>query len=111
MARQVGDPMRPTRQIELQVFSITQDSELNPVPAWRAWRTVWAEIIAETSRDFYKLSNNNSEITKIFKIHYIAGVTAHHRIKFNNRYLELVGEPINEGAMNKYLLLTCKAVV
>ena len=110
MARQVGDPMRPTRQIQLQIPSITQDSELNPVSAWNIWRTVWAEIIEETSREFYRLANNNSEITKIFKIHYIAGVTAQMRISFKGTYLYLVGEPINEGEMNKYLLLTCKAV-
>ncbi len=100
-----------THQITLQIKSITQDAELNPIPDWADWRTVWAAPMPKTGREFFRLQTNNAEITEVFKIRYIAGVTAHQRIKFKGRYFEIIGDPINEGERNEALLLTCKAVV
>jgi SPP1 family predicted phage head-tail adaptor len=100
-----------TQQITLQTVAITQDSELNPVPAWTDWLTVWAEPMDETSREFYRLATNNTEITKVFRIRYMAGVTSRLRIRFKGRYLELIGDPVNEGERSISLLLSCKAVV
>lgn len=98
------------QRITLQTKIITQDSELNAVETWADWLTVWAEPLGKTSREFYRLSTNNTEITEVFRIRYITGVTTHHRIKFKNRYLEMIGDPINEGERNVSLLLTCKGV-
>jgi len=100
-----------TQQITLQTVSLTQDSELNPVPAYTDWLTVWAEPLEKTSREFYRLSTMNTEITEVFRIRYMAGVTSRMRIKFKGRYLELIGEPVNEGERNVSLLLACKGVV
>jgi SPP1 family predicted phage head-tail adaptor len=100
-----------SHQIILQIKSITQDAELNAVETWNTWRTIWAAPMGKTSREFYRLSTNNSEITEVFKIRYIAGINARQRIKFKGRYFEIIGEPINEGERNEILLLTCKAVV
>jgi SPP1 family predicted phage head-tail adaptor len=105
------NPGELTHQITIQIKSITQDSELNAIETWRDWRPVWAHPLSKTSREFYRLSTNNSEITEVFKIRYIAGVTARQRIKFGNRYLEIIGDPINTGEKYAELLLTCKAVV
>jgi len=104
------NPGEYTHQITLQKKSITQDSELNAIETWQDWRTVWAKPLAKTSREFYRLSTNNTEITEVFKIRYIAGVTAHQRIKFGSRYLEIIGDPINEGEKFVELLITCKGV-
>lgn len=105
------DPGELTHQITIQIKSITQDAELNAVETWHDWRKVWAKPIPKTSREFYRLSTNNSEITEVFEIRYIAGITAHQRIKFRNRYLEIIGDPINEGERNVELLLTCKGAI
>lgn len=98
------------QQIILQINNLTQDSELNQISNWINWRTVWAEPLKETSKEFYRLASNNSEIIKVFRIRYIHGVNANQRIKFKNKYFEIIGEPINEGEKNIELILTCKGV-
>ena len=104
------NPGELTHRITIQNKTITQDAELNSIETWADWRTVWAKPLAKTSREFYRLSTNNSEITEVFKILYNPNVTAHQRIKFRGRYLEIIGDPINEGEKDNGLLLTCKGV-
>lgn len=98
-----------THQITLQIKSITQDPELNPIETWNDWRTIWATPMPKTGREFYRLATNNSEITEAFKIRYIAGVNPHQRVKFRSKHLEII-EVINEGERNIGLILTCKGV-
>ena len=104
------NPGELTHQIVLQIKSITQDAELNPIETWQDWRTVWASPMPKTGREFYKLATVNSEITEAFKIRYIAGVNPHQRIKFRNKYLEII-DVINTEEKNKEIILTCKGVV
>jgi len=92
----------------LQKKSVSKDSESNDVELWIDWRPVWVEPMETTSREFYRLSQQNSEITHVFKVRFMAGIKASHRIRFNNRYLNIIGEPINEGEANQYLLIACK---
>lgn len=99
-----------THQIILQIKSIFQDSELNPIETWNDWRTIWASPLPKTGREFYRLSTNNSEITEVFKIRYIAGVNPHQRIKFRNKYLEII-DVINTEEKNEEIILTCKGVI
>jgi SPP1 family predicted phage head-tail adaptor len=100
-----------TQRLTLQTVAITQDSELNPIKTYTDWRTVWAQPLEETSREFYRLSTMNAEVTKVFRIRYIAGVNAHQRIKFKGRHYEIIGDPINELERNETLLLACKGAV
>ena len=105
------NPGELTHQIIIQIKSITQDAELNSIITWLDWRTVWASPLPKTGREYYKLATVNSEITEAFKIRYIAGVNSHQRIKFMNKYLEIIGDPINEGERNISLVLTCKGAI
>jgi len=97
-------------RITLQTKGITQDSELNPSEAYTDWLAVWAEPLEKTSREFYRLSTQNTEITEAFRIRYKRGVTSRQRIKVGSRYLEIIGEPIDEGERHISLLLACKGV-
>ena len=97
-----------TKWITLQGQATTQDAELNPVTTWTDWRTVKAEPLTKTSREFFRLATNNAEITHVFRIRYIGGVTAYKRVKFGRKLLEIIGEPDNEGERNVSLLITCK---
>ncbi len=99
-----------TQQITLQTVSLTQDSELNPVPAYTDWLTVWAEPLEKTGREFFRLQTVNSEITEAFRIRYIRGVDPRQRIKFRGKYLEIVNVD-NAGERNIELILTAKAVI
>jgi len=99
------------RKIGIYIKSISFDSELNAVETWNLWREVWAKPIVKASREYYRFSNNNTDIEEIFVIRYIAGVNSHQRIKFNNIYYEIIGEPINPAERNKELIITCRAIV
>ena len=104
------NPGELTHQIILQIKSITQDAELNPIETWQDWRTVWASPMPKTGREFYRLATNNSEITEAFKIRFIAGVNPHQRVKFRGKYFEII-DVINEGERNIELIITAKAVI
>ena len=104
------NPGSLTHQIILQIKSITQDAELNSIETWRDWRTVWASPLPKTGREYYKLATVNSEITEAFKTRYIGFISPHLRIKFRNKYYEII-DVINEGERNETLMITAKAVI
>jgi SPP1 family predicted phage head-tail adaptor len=91
--------------------SPTQDSELNTISNWTDWKTVWAQPLSQTTREFYRMNQQNSEVTRVFRIRYVSGVTAQMRIAYGAEKLEIIGQPENEGERNKSLLISCKAVV
>lgn len=99
-----------THQISVYIKSITQDDELNAVEAWALWRTIWANPIPKTGKEYYKLATVNSEITEVFRVRYMSGINSHQRIKFRCKYFEII-EVINEGEKNESLMITCKGVV
>ena len=99
-----------THLIVLQKKSLTQDAELNSIITWLDWRTIWASPLPKTGREYYKLATVNSEITEAFKVRYIGFLGPHLRIKFRNKYFEII-EVINTDESNTELLLTAKAVV
>ena len=104
------NPGDKTHQLIIQVPTLTQNDEGVSTITWTDWQTVWAQPLKKEGREYFKLSNNNSEITEIFRIDYIGKVSPHHRIKFKCQYYEIISV-INEGERNVELLLTCKAVV
>lgn len=99
-----------THRIDVYVKSITQDSELNAVETWTLWRTLWANPIPKTGKEYYKLATVNSEVTEAFRIRFIGGITQHQRIKFRCKYFEII-DVINEGERNESLMITCKGAV
>ena len=99
-----------SHRITLRVKTLTKDSESNDIETWRDWRTIWAQPLSKTSREFYRLSTMNSEITEIFRVRYMHGISSFHQIKFNNQFYDIIGLPVNEEERNKYLLITCKGV-
>jgi SPP1 family predicted phage head-tail adaptor len=103
------DPCKLTVRLTIQVNTPTQDAELNQVPHWDDYKTVWAEPLEKSSREFYRAATVNSEVTEMFRIRYTSGITAHQRIRIGTaEYLEIIGDPENEGRKNVSLLLTCK---
>jgi len=97
--------------IVIQSKTITQDEELNPIETWADFLTLRAAALPKDGREFYRMSTVNSEITEVFKARYNSSVTAHMRVKFRNKYFEIIGPPINPEERDVEMLLTCKAVV
>jgi len=99
-----------THQITLQKKSITQDSELNPIETWINWRTLWAQPMPKTGKEYYKLATVNSDITEAFKIRYIGGVSPHLRLLFRCKYFEIL-DVINTDEKNQEIIITAKVAV
>lgn len=102
---------RLNKQLIIQIATPVQDGELNVTETWSDWKTVAAESLSKTSREFYRLANNNSEITRVFRTRFFLGVTARQKIKFGHELLEIVGSPENEDEKNESLLIACKGMV
>ena len=88
-----------------------QGDELNWVDFWLDWRKTHVAVIDQSSREFYRLAKDNAEITNVFEMRYMPGVTSKQRIVFKGRNFDIIGEPINKGENNRTLLVTCKAVI
>ena len=104
------NPGVKTHQILLQIKTITQDTEGNATETWNSWRTVWCQPLPKDGREYYRFSVNNSEITEVFRIDYIAGVNAHQQIQFKNKSFEIISV-VDQDERNMELFITCKAVV
>lgn len=100
-----------TTQIIIQSKTITQDAELNAIETPATFKTVWAEPLAQTSREFYRLAMNNAEVTKVFRIRYVAGITAQMIVLYKSVSYQIIGPPENEGDRDISLLIACKANV
>lgn len=106
------NPGKLKHRLTIQNKTTDQDAELNTVEIWHDWKTVWTAPILPTSREFYsyRLATVNIEVTEGFKVRYIQGVTAHQRVLFKGKTLEIIGDPINIDEANKELILSCKEV-
>lgn len=69
----------------------TFNSEGELVTTWATYKSVWAEILPLVGREFWASKQVNSETTGKLRIRYIAGITPKMRIKFGNRYFEILG--------------------
>lgn len=98
------------KHITLQVKTIGFDADRNPETTWNNWRTVWAEALPQTGREFYRLQTMNSEITTVFRIRYNRNVTPHMRVLFGSRALDII-DVINVDEAGEEMLLTCKGAV
>ena len=100
---------RLTEQIALQVKTLGKDEELSTTETWSNWRTVWAECIPKTGREYFKLQTTNSEVTDVFAVRHNSSITPHMRVKYKGRDYDIID--VMPVKRNVELWLTCKAVV
>lgn len=80
--------------------------ELNDI--WIDFLEIRAAIYPLSGKDFFAAETTNSEITHKINIRYIKGVTSSMRIKFGERYFEIISPPINFQEKNILLQIMCK---
>jgi len=100
------------KRITIQLKTISQDDELAVIETWSDLISVWAAVIPTNGKEFYRLSSINSEIESAFIIRFDSNckITPHHRLIFNDNTFEIISV-INENEQNRWMTLTCKAVV
>ena len=75
--------------------------------SWVTYRAVWARIQPTSGRDFLDVHQTESETTATITMRYIAGVKANMRIKYWNKYYEIV-HIINTEEQNRQLQILVK---
>lgn len=79
------------KSITFQTQSSEQDSYGAPVETWVDTTTTWAGIKTTGSREFYAALKQNAETTAVFKIRYRNDLDTAKRIKYGNRYFDILG--------------------
>ena len=100
---------RLTERIKLQTKTLNKDAELNTVPSWQDWGSVWAEALPKSGREYFKLQTSNSEITEVFAIRFNSGVTPHMRVVYKAQEYNIISVIVAKRDVEMWL--TCKAVV
>ena len=98
------------KRIILQIAQLKQDSYGEPIETWTDIATVWANIITSGGREFYAAQKMNAETTAVIKMRYRAAMHTRFRIKYGNRYFEILSIADPEEH-HESLLLSCKEVV
>lgn len=98
------------RRITLQKPVVTRGSDGAENLAYSSVVTVWANYMAEGGKEVYLAKRTNAEVRALFQIRYRSGITPKWRVKFGNRYFEILF--INDtNARQGELVLACKELV
>lgn len=115
MSRYRINPGELRHRITIQRLSNTQnyygEIAINTNKTWTDVVTVRAGIYPISGKEFFSAETVNSEITHKVKIRYIKGLTSNMRIKFGDRYFQIISPPINFQEKNIELQLLCKELI
>ena len=75
--------------IEQQTETFNSEGEL--IITWTTFKSVWAEILPLVGREYWSSKQVNAETTGKLRTRYYPGITPKMRIKFGNRYFEILG--------------------
>lgn len=96
------DPGKLDRRITLQTRTTTRDDEGSAVTSFRDEAKIWAEKVSETSSEARRLLSVRSGATVVFRIRYRSNLTSEHRIYFEGRYYDIVGDPVEDTAHERH---------
>ena len=74
---------------------------------WETYRQWWARFEPTTSREFYRASQVQSDMTALIAGRYVPSVTSEMRVRFGTRKFNILGV-INVEERGKELQLVCK---
>jgi SPP1 family predicted phage head-tail adaptor len=98
------------RSIVIQTRADTRDANGGITTTWSTFATVWARRADQGGREFRSAGILNAEITTLWTIRYIDGLTAKHRITYGSGVWDILS--IGElGNRRQYLQLATKAAV
>jgi SPP1 family predicted phage head-tail adaptor len=98
-------------RITIQQKSFIRDTYGQPVEEWSDVFTVWASINPLTGKDLFAAESVQSEITHKIKIRFKLGIKPDMRVRFGDRYFQIISPPINFNERNIELQLMCRELV
>lgn len=85
--------MAYTKKIEIQHFTVMEDTVGNHVQSWETLFCPWAEISTATGKEYYAAAQVNSENDVVFKIRYSScmadKLSSELRILYNGKYYDV----------------------
>ena len=77
---------------------------------WEDVKIVWADVRPLSGKQFFQAKQINAEISHSIFIRYQDGIKTNMRIKFKDRYFEIL-YIINVEEKNKYLKIYCRELI
>lgn len=101
---------RLNRRITIQQVTETQDTYNAITRTWATYKTVWAEVVPKSGREYLNQAETVTQSDVLFRIRFITGVTTKMRISYDSNIydiqsiseigykegLEIIGQ-LNEG--------------
>ncbi len=103
------NPGKMRHKIELQQRKMEQDSHGEQVDTWTTQRTVFAGIETVRGREFEQGEALQSEVTHKVTVRYDATLTPDMRIKYGDRYFQILHR-INKNERDRQYELMCREV-
>lgn len=94
-------------RVTLQKQINTQNDYGAFVTTWQDIATIWAEIKPISGREYFEVSQVQSEVTTQIWIRYCDGIEPTMRVAHNGKQYEIVSV-LNYQGLNKTLQLMCK---
>ena len=88
---QIGDL---NKQITLQIQTKSSDGMGGFTVTWNDWDTVWAKMTTHRSDDSIQAMRQTGMSLHNFRIRYRKNISPSMRIKYGDRYMAIVGPPI-----------------
>lgn len=92
--------------ISIEKPNITQGDYGEPVTSWSNFAKIRALVEPLRGREFFDSQKFNEETTHRIKIRYLSGLNSEMRIKFNERYFNILSV-LNINEQNKEMHLMC----
>jgi len=97
-------------RITLEKNEPIKSSDGSPLENWVTVVSVWANYQAKSGREFFAAQRFNAEVNALFRIRYRTDLTVKMRVKYKNRYFEILF--LNDtGKDQGELVLACREVV
>ena len=97
-----------------RITLMRQVNEINDYGAtitkWESITTVWAEVKPLSGREYFSAQQVQSEITTQIWLRHLDGIKPSMRVKFGERFLEIIAV-LNTQERNVSLQLMCKEAV
>lgn len=98
------------KKIRFQELQDTENEYGEPIQDWTDLKTVWASINPIVGKEYFAAETVNSEISHKIRIRYTEGIKPNMRIKFKERYFNIISV-INYQERNVEMQLMCKELV
>jgi SPP1 family predicted phage head-tail adaptor len=97
-------------RITLQKPTITRGTDGSETITYATEKTIRAERMKRSGKEFYAAQKVNAEVTELFKTWYRSGMDNRWRVVYGNRTLEIV-DIDDLGKRDGEMILRCKEVI